>query len=103
MHRAPSLLIQEVQADDAVAIDVGVHGHLEVLHGPINESRIGEPARHEDDFGRLDRVVAAELEGEAERLVRVQGVGGVEDADVHEPFGEVLGGDEGDAGWGLRL
>ena len=49
-------------------------------------------------FGRLDGVGGGELEAQA---VDVGGWidGVVEDADVHCPFAEVGGADEGDAGW----
>ena len=52
---------------------------------------------HKDDFGRLDGVVWREAEREAEGFIGVQWVG-VEHADVHEPFFEVVGRDEGYAG-----
>lgn len=46
-------------------------------------------------------VVIAEAEAQTECLVQVDGVG-VEDSDVHLPFFEVVGGDEGYA-WGEGL
>lgn len=58
--------------------------------------RIGE--REERDLGCFNRVVLAEEEAESVRFVGwVDGVVG--DGDVHVPFAEVLGGDEGDAWW----
>lgn len=42
------------------------------------------------------RIVVAKAETEAEGLVEVDGVG-VENADVHLPFFEIIGGDEADA------
>lgn len=43
-------------------------------------------------------IITAEAETQTECLVQVDGVG-VEDLDVHLPFFEVVGGDEGYAWW----
>jgi len=51
----------------------------------------------ESDLGGFDRVVGGELEAEAVGLIRVEGII-VKDLDVHEPFGEVVGFHELDAG-----
>ena len=52
----------------------------------------------EEDLGRLDRVVGAEAETEAVRLVEVQRVR-VEHADVHQPFFQIVGSDQHYAWW----
>lgn len=94
LHGAPALAVEQVEADDAVAVDVRVHGH-----GP---RRVGQ--RQEHDLGRLDRVVGWEAEAQAEGLRPVQWVA-VQHADVHVPFFKVCGRDEGYAGGerGLEL
>jgi len=84
---APAGAAEQVEADDAVAVDVRVHGD-----GPR-----GLGAGDEDDFGDFDGVVAREAEAQAEGLREVDGVR-IQDLDVHVPFGEVGRGDEGDAG-----
>ena len=48
-------------------------------------------------FGRLDGIAVREAEAQAVDLVEVEGVG-VEDADVHLPFLQVVGFDECYAG-----
>jgi len=88
VHGAPALGVEQVEADDAVAIDVRVQGDLAVD---------GAGEGQEDDFGRLDGVGGGEEEAEAVVVSRrVDGVVG--DGKVHLPFAEVWGGDEGDAG-----
>jgi hypothetical protein len=85
VHRTPALRVQQIQAYDPVAVDVGVHRNGAVGGG------------EEDYFGRFDRVGGGE--GELEAVLvgrRVEGV--VEDRDVHLPFFEVGRGDEGYAG-----
>lgn len=87
MHRAPALGIQQIETDDAVAVDVGMEGY---------GSR-GVGGGGEDDFGRFDGVGGRE--GEFEAVGFVGGVDGVVGyAEVHFPGPEVGGGDEGYAG-----
>ena len=55
----------------------------------------GLRARGEGHFGGFDRVIGREAEAEAVDLVEVQRIVRVEDADIHEPFFEVVGRHEG--------
>lgn len=87
MHWAPTLRIQQVQADDAIGIDVRMQRNL-----PLRATQ-----SHKDHLGSLDGVAGAEHEFEAVDVGgRVEGV--VEDGEIHLPFAEVGGGNEGDAG-----
>lgn len=58
-------------------------------------------AGQSEDGGCTYGVVVTETETETKCLIEVDGVG-VQDADVHLPFFEVVGGDEADA-WGEGL
>lgn len=48
---------------------------------------------------RTNGVFVAELEAQAESVMRVQGVCGVQDLNVHVPLLEVRGRGKGDAWW----
>jgi hypothetical protein len=86
MHRTPPLSVQQIQANNAIAVNVRVHGNRALRR------------RSELHLGRFDRVGVGESEPQAVEVCgRVDGV--VEDGDVHLPFFEVGRGDEGDAGW----
>lgn len=61
LHGAPARLVQQIKADDAVAVHVRVHRD--------RPRRVGEwDERH---LRRLDRVVGREAEAQAEGLVEV--------------------------------
>ena len=53
----------------------------------------------EHDFGGFDRVVVGEAEAEAVGLVCVNRVTAIEDTDVHVPFTQVQGRDQGQSRW----
>jgi hypothetical protein len=120
LHGRPAGRAEEVETDDAVAVDVGVDGDFADEGGgvwgrgggggEVGGGRGGGDVQ-EDDFGgfwwwgwglacwgggrdgwgrRTDGVVVAEAEAEAVGLVEVEGVG-VEDLDVHLPLFEVVG------------
>lgn len=78
--------IQQIQTNNAVAVNVRVH----------RNRTLGR--RAEDDLRRLDRVGGRESEAQpVEVCGRVERV--VQHGDVHLPFFQVWGGDEGYA-WG---
>lgn len=157
LHRAPPRRAEQVEADDAVGVDVRVDRDgaderrwqrwwllLELWGGGLGRRGCGEGRggcggrggegegggreAEEDDFGGFcvcargvgvswfcccclggwggfegggkgtDWVVVVEAEAEAVDLVEIQGVV-VQDLDIHLPFFEVVGGDEGYAWW----
>nr|POE49419.1 hypothetical protein CFP56_50336 [Quercus suber] len=88
VHGAPALRVQQIEADDAVGVDVRVQG---------DAARRGGGRREEDDFRGFDRVRGRKVEAEAEVLVRcVQRVVG--HGEVHVPLAQVVRGDERYAG-----
>jgi len=82
VHGTPALTVQQVEADDAVRVDMRVHGYL-WCRGRDSECH----------FRRFDGIVLAELKLQPVGLVLVQRII-VEDLDVHVPFFEVVGRDE---------
>jgi hypothetical protein len=62
MHGTPSLLVEQIQTDDAVRVDVWVHGNL--VCGVVNKYHLR----------RFDWVIIGEAEAEAEHLAGVDGV-----------------------------
>lgn len=89
LHRAPSLLAQEVETDDAVRVDVGVYRYWPV--GLLDEGH----------FRRFYRVLVPKPEHEpvdvwVERVV-------VKDLDIKVPSLEIVGGHERDASWEVAI
>jgi hypothetical protein len=82
LYGRPPCGSKQVEADDPVAVDVWVRGDWAGAGGGVEG--------YEADFRGLYGVVGGEEEGQAEDLVGVDGVG-VEHADVHLPFAEVVG------------
>jgi hypothetical protein len=60
-ERGAPVVCKDGEADVAVAVDVRVHGDV---------------VAHENNFGRVERILGAKLEAEREPLAVVQGVGG---------------------------
>jgi len=86
LHRTPPLTRQQIQTDDAVAVDMWVQRDVARWRRRPDE----------DYFGRFDRVRVAEGELETEGRVRVQRVG-AGDRHVDDPGFEVVGAYEGQA------
>lgn len=90
VDRAPSLLVKQVEAYDAIAVDVGVEGHL--VRGKGGAIAVWWGVLEEDDLGSLDGIVGGKGEGEEEGFGVVDGVIGVEDLQRQVPGAEVGGG-----------
>lgn len=85
LHWTPALTAEQIETNDAVRIDVGMHRNRSL--GRLNEC----------DLGGLYRVLLGELELEPVDLILIQRVV-VQNPDIHEPFFETISRNEIDTG-----
>ena len=98
LHGAPAGFVEQIQADDAIAVDVRMHGNAG--SGQVFAGHDGD----EHDFGCFNGVFGAEAEAQVVGFVEVDGVG-VEDLDFHEALGEIIAVvvNPCDTRWGARF